>query len=189
MTFSFHLESETAVLEDFSSNLGLTNITRNFSIDCKGAKWSPLSYFFNYSRNTLIFCYVVTDLLYFVVLGLLDGNIHNVQRPHWKECLPFRLDGNEHGAEQVKWDWRISVHVPHACETWTRILQEVLQCSLRWLYHSSLVNARKVTIWNNLLTIHQIASCLCIKSTENGKEKMYLTAKWKYIVDLHVDSQ
>jgi len=41
MTFSFHLESEAAVLEDFSSTLGLTDTTRNFSIDFAGSEVEP----------------------------------------------------------------------------------------------------------------------------------------------------
>lgn len=67
----------------------------------------------------LNFVLAVTVLLCSVVLGLLDGNIHNVQRSHWKECLPFRLDGYEHGAEQVKRSWMTGAHVQCACEKGT----------------------------------------------------------------------
>lgn len=41
MTFKFHLEFETAVLQDFISNFGLTDITRNFSIDFTGIEVEP----------------------------------------------------------------------------------------------------------------------------------------------------
>lgn len=33
--------------------------------------------------------------------GLLDGDIHHVQGPHREERVPWRLDGHEHGSEQV----------------------------------------------------------------------------------------
>lgn len=43
----------------------------------------------------LKFCFV------FTLSGLLDGNIHHVQGPHWKKRVSCRLDGHEHGSEQV----------------------------------------------------------------------------------------
>lgn len=42
----------------------------------------------------------------FTISGLLDGNIHHVQRPHWEKCVSCRLDGHEYGPEQV------SCHLP-----------------------------------------------------------------------------
>lgn len=35
-------------------------------------------------------------------IGLLDGDIHHVQGPHWEECVSWGLDGHEHGPEPVR---------------------------------------------------------------------------------------
>lgn len=37
----------------------------------------------------------------FSIAGLLDGDIHHVQGPHWKKCISCGLDGHEYGSEQV----------------------------------------------------------------------------------------
>lgn len=49
---------------------------------------------------------------FFPILGLLDGDVHHVQGSHWEERVSLRLDGHEHGSEQVSCPSLLAAPVP-----------------------------------------------------------------------------
>lgn len=59
----------------------------------------------------------MTDVIFFflfTISGLLDGDIHHVQGPHWEERVSLRLDGHEHGSEQVSHSCLLTAPAPQS---------------------------------------------------------------------------